>query len=256
MPVLIEHDLNPADALAAADGLEVFLDIALDIIGDGGGDGIAVLRLAGLGVHRTQRHEAYLALGEGIEAVPLLAVEHTLDDELRALGHGAGESAGFKQLLFIMTVADAAVAAEVYGLYDNGVLHRVELRARRGIGEIIVIRQRRAEGAGEALEIVLIAGEVPCLGRAVARQTETAAQLHAHLKVKLAYAADDGVDAFLAALGFKSVEVAGVYHPVFVAYLLAERMLRLVIVGDDGMYAYAFGIAEHFAGAVARAEHQ
>ena len=54
----------------------------------------------------------------------------------------------------------------------------------------------------------------------------------------------------LAALGFEGIEVAGVYHPVFVAYLLAERMLRLVIVGDDGMYAYAFGIAEHFAGGV------
>ena len=164
-------------------------------------------------------------------------MEHTLDDELRAFGHGAGESAGVKQLLLIMAVADAAVAAEVDGLHNDGVLHRVELRARRGIGEMIIIGQRRAEGAGEALEIVLIAGEVPCLGCAVARQAETAAKLHAHLKVELAYAADDGIDALLAALGFKSVEVAGVYHPVFVAYLLAERMLRLVIVGDDGMYA-------------------
>ena len=155
-----------------------------------------------------------------------------------------------------MAVAYAAVAAEIDGLDHDGVPDRVELLARRGIGEIVIIGKRRAERAGQTLEVVLVTGEVPSLWRAVALQAEPSAQLHAHFEVELAYAAYYGIYALLAALGFEGIEVAGVYHPVFVAYLLAERMLRLVIVGDDGMYAYAFGIAEHFAGAVARAEHQ
>ena len=154
-----------------------------------------------------------------------------------------------------MAVAYAAVAAEIDGLDHDGVPDRVELLARRGIGEIVIIGKRRAERAGQTLEVVLVTGEVPCLWRAVALQAEPSAQLHAHFEVELAYAAYYGIYALLAALGLERVKLAGVYHPVLVADEFPDGLLRLHVIGDNSVYSLAFGIFYHFATYFARSEH-